>query len=175
MKKITIIDTETQGLDPLKSSIMELAAIFYDVQNTSIISQCSVLFPVPHNPVEHINKINPKTTEHITDDIFEHGMQMIQSFVNESDAVVAHYAAFDKAVVGRWTELKIDCPWICSYQDIQWSEKLNLRRRDLATITIAHNIPVWQQHRALTDCIYLSQIFSKYKKHLPNLLTTRGN
>jgi DNA polymerase-3 subunit epsilon len=47
-------------------------------------------------------------------------------------------------------------------EDIRWPPSLRLKPtpsvRDLA---IAHAVPVWAAHRALTDCIYLAQVFER--------------
>lgn len=47
-------------------------------------------------------------------------------------------------------------------EDIRWPAALHLRPtpsvRDLA---LAHGVPVWAAHRALTDCTYLSQVLMR--------------
>ena len=173
IKNITIIDTETGGLDPKKSSIIEIAAIFYNVPTHSIISQVSLLYPVDVNPAAHINKIDVATTQEVGHFVYFHAAKLIQAFLNDSDAIVAHNASFDQKFINEWTDLDTkDLPWICSCWGIQWSEKLNLKKRDLISLALAHKVPVWQQHRALTDCTYLAQIFSKYNGKLPALLSS---
>ena len=173
LKNIVIIDTETGGLDPTKHSIIELAAIFYNVPTNSVISQVSLLYPVDANAAYCINKINIDTTQEMGHFTFFHATKLVQQFIEESDAIVAHNAQFDKKFVDEWTGLDYnDKPWICTCRDIDWPPQLNLRKRDLTSLALSHKIPVWQQHRALTDCIYLSQILSKYNGKLSQLLKT---
>jgi len=46
--------------------------------------------------------------------------------------------------------------------DIDWSFIKPLKSRPSVTdLSIAFNIPVWNLHRALTDCYYLSEVFKR--------------
>jgi DNA polymerase-3 subunit epsilon len=74
-----------------------------------------------------------------------------------ADAIVAHNAAFDRA----WIDplLPTALPWICTCEGIRWPGlRLNPSLTDLA---LAYDVPVWAAHRALTDCIYLAQVFER--------------
>jgi DNA polymerase-3 subunit epsilon len=78
------------------------------------------------------------------------------------DLVIAHNAAFDRQWFGRGALPQIDKPWLCSMEDLRWPAERQLRAnpsvRDLA---LAYGVPVWAAHRALTDCIYLAQVFER--------------
>jgi DNA polymerase-3 subunit epsilon len=82
--------------------------------------------------------------------------------VAAADAILAHNAAFDRQWFGRGALPALDKPWICSMEDIRWPREKHLRAapsvRDLA---IAHGVPVWAAHRALTDCTYLVQVLER--------------
>jgi DNA polymerase-3 subunit epsilon len=82
--------------------------------------------------------------------------------VDDCEAVVAHNAAFDRQWFGHGELPALERPWICSMEDIRWPAERQLRAtpsvRDLA---LAYGVPVWAAHRALTDCIYLAQVFER--------------
>jgi len=75
---------------------------------------------------------------------------------------LAHNASFDKQWFGLGSLPVLKKPWLCSMEDIRWPQERQLRStpsvRDLA---LAYGVPVWAAHRALTDCIYLAQVFER--------------
>ena len=55
-------------------------------------------------------------------------------------------------------------------EDIRWSAELQLRPNpSLRDLALAHRVPVWAAHRALTDCDYLVHVFQRCA-HLEALL-----
>lgn len=101
---ISVIDTETTGLDPENASVIELAAVqipgfkFYN----AIIK--------PRHPIE----ILAMAAHHLTEDMVAHGMAfeeaMLQSMIDSSDYVAAHNSAFDSGFV------PLEKPWICTWR-----------------------------------------------------------
>jgi hypothetical protein len=87
-----------------------------------------------------------------------------------ADVLVAHNAAFDRQWFGREELPPLQRPWLCSMEDIRWPAERHLRAtpsvRDLA---LAYGVPVWAAHRALTDCIYIAQVFER-EEQLETLL-----
>ena len=82
-----------------------------------------------------------------------------------SDAVIAHNVQFDKQWFGKGHLPEIKKPWICSMEDISWSSKLNLKASpSVVDLALAHEVPVWSAHRALTDCIYIVEVFKRCKE-----------
>lgn len=76
--------------------------------------------------------------------------------------MVAHNAAFDRQWFGRPPLPSINLPWLCSMEDISWPEHCGLSPRpSVRDIALAHGVPVWAAHRALTDCTYLAQVFER--------------
>ena len=79
---------------------------------------------------------------------------------------MAHNAAFDRTWIDAWlisagtdtTEAQ-GKPWICTCEAISWEGQRP--NPSLAVLALAHGIPVWAAHRALTDCIYLAQILQR--------------
>jgi len=75
---------------------------------------------------------------------------------------VAHNAAFDRQWFGRGLLPQATRPWLCTLEDIRWPAERNLRARpSVIDLALAYGIPVWSAHRALTDCIYLAEVFQR--------------
>lgn len=159
-QRLLILDTETTGLTPERHQCIEVGAILFDVASRSVLSQLSFLLPCERNPAEMVNGIAAAVTR--LDQPLETALRLLEELVASADAVVAHNAAFDRQWFGIGGLPAIERPWICSMEDIRWPEERRLRStpsvRDLA---LAYGVPVWAAHRALTDCIYLAQVFER--------------
>lgn len=154
-KTLLLIDCETTGTDPERDSLCEVGAILFSVEYKAVIQQFSFLIPVEANPAESINRIPVGLTASIyfNEDTMKN---MLSCMAYYADAYVAHNADFDRQWVSH---LLPDRPWICTCHGITWP---NLRPSpSLANLALAHGVPVWAAHRALTDCIYLAQIFER--------------
>jgi DNA polymerase-3 subunit epsilon len=47
-------------------------------------------------------------------------------------------------------------------EDVRWPAERQLRARpSVRDLALAYGIPVWAAHRALTDCIYLAEVFQR--------------
>jgi DNA polymerase-3 subunit epsilon len=162
IRRILIVDTETTGLDPVDGSVIEVGAILFDVLKfRSVIAQTSFLLPCLINPAENINGIPQGLTQGCNDSS-DAGLEMFKVLLESADAVVAHNVRFDKQWFDGVDLPAIDKPWICSMEDIRWPAKLRLKSRpSVTTLALAYGVPVWAAHRALTDCIYLAQVFER--------------
>jgi len=155
--KLLIVDVEATGLDPKKDSLIEVGAILFDVDHNAVIANYSFLKPCRENPVEHINKIPATLTQSCSFDS-DACLGMLMAMLANADYVVAHNASFDK----QWMPFPAETKWLCTMQDFKWPESMGLKGRfSLAALALAHGVPVWAQHRALTDCIYIAQVFEK--------------
>jgi DNA polymerase-3 subunit epsilon len=157
---LLILDTETTGLEPASAQCIELGAVLFHVPTRAVLSQVSFLMPTGVNPAEHVNRIPAPVTR--LPQPWQAGLAHFQALLDACDAVLAHNAAFDSQWFGRDPLPPITKPWICSMDDIHWPVERQLRAapsvRDLA---LAYGVPVWAAHRALTDCIYLAQVFER--------------
>jgi len=156
-KTLLLIDCETTGTDPERDSLCEVGAILFSVEYKAVIRQLSFLLPVESNPAEKINGITPGLTSWFGSPHNNNAMKgALDFFAHYADAYVAHNADFDR----QWVSYLLpDRPWICTCHGITWP---NLRPSpSLANLALAHGVPVWAAHRALTDCIYLAQIFER--------------
>ena len=157
---LLIIDTETTGLDPSHGQCIEVGAVLFHVASRALLAQVSFLLPASRNPAQHVNGIAAEVTQ--LPQPWQAGLSCFEAMLDRADAVLAHNVAFDRQWFGIGPLPAIEKPWICSMADIQWPADRHLRPtpsvRDLA---LAYGVPVWAAHRALTDCIYLVQVFER--------------
>ena len=157
---LLLIDTETTGLDPAHGELCEVGAVLFSVPHRAVISQLSFLRPVLCNAAAAINGIDPLLTQ--LPQPASEPLALFLAMAQQADAFLAHNAAFDR----QWIEplLPADLlggtrPWICSCEGIRWP---GLKPNpSLQSLALAHGIPVWAAHRALTDCIYLAQVLER--------------
>lgn len=154
LDKVLLIDCETTGTDPDQHSLCEVGAILFSVEHKAVIQQLSFLLSVSENPAESINGIAPALT-HST--VAGRDAQMVlMGMAAEAAACVAHNADFDRPWL---SEMLPEKPWICTCSGISWP---GLRPRpSLRDLALHYQVPVWAAHRALTDCIYLAQVFER--------------
>ena len=159
-ERLLILDTETTGLDPQRDRCIEIGAVLFDLPRRSVLSQVSLLLPCDQNPAQAVNGIEPALTQQPQP--WQQGLQWFEALLASADLVVAHNAAFDRQWFGIAPLPAIHKPWLCTMEDMRWPADRHLRSnpsvRDLA---LAYGVPVWAAHRALTDCIYLAQVFER--------------
>ena len=157
---ILILDTETTGLDNENDYCLEVGAILFNVKSRSVLAQQSFLLPVDKNDAENINNIPAEITK-LPQPLSE-AIKYFESLVHVSDLIVAHNAEFDKKWFGLDKLPQIEKQWICSMEDIPWPSCKRLKScPSVVDLALAYGIPVWNAHRALTDCIYLSEVFKR--------------
>jgi len=160
IEKILILDTETTGLDENKDEVVEIGCILFHVSSKSVLSQLSFLFPVSSNEAQHVNGI-PAEVSNISQP-WEDGLNFFLKLVNCCDLIVAHNVEFDKKWFGRGKLPILNKKWICSLEDINWAFQKSLKTRPSVTdLALSFSIPVWNLHRALSDCFYISEVFKK--------------
>jgi len=102
------------------------------------------------------------TSQDIINDSEEPVIYKVSFFKNDSDFIVSHNVEFDKKWFGRGRLPKLNKKWICSLEDINWSFQKSLKNRPSVTdLALSFSIPVWNLHRALSDCFYISEVFKK--------------
>lgn len=159
-QRLLILDTETTGLDPCQHQCIEVGAVLFDVPRRAVLSQISFLLPCDQNPARSVNGIDPEVSR--LPQPWPQALECFEAMLAAADVVLAHNAAFDRQWFGQGPLPEIDKPWLCSMEDLRWPAERQLRAtpsvRDLA---LAYGVPVWAAHRALTDCIYLAQVFER--------------
>jgi DNA polymerase III subunit epsilon len=159
-ERLLVLDTETTALSREQGQCIEVGAVLFHVPSRAVLMQVSFLLPCPSNPAEAINGI-PAPVSRLSQP-WQAGLACFEAMVEAADAVVAHNVSFDRQWFGQGPLPALSKPWICSMEDMRWPAERKLRAtpsvRDLA---LAYGIPVWAAHRALTDCIYLIQVFER--------------
>lgn len=157
---LLIIDTETTGLDPLRDRCLEVGAILFDVASRAVLCQQSFLLPVDSNPAEAINHISASVTRRPQP--WQDALRWFDQLLSAADLLVAHNAAFDRQWFGIDPLPAALKPWLCTMDDIRWPDDRQLRSRpSVRDLALAYGVPVWAAHRALTDCIYLADVFAR--------------
>ena len=160
VRTLLIIDTETTGLDPQLDHCLEVGVILFDVPSRQVLAQHSFLLPVDANAAEAINRIPAAATN--LPQPWRPALSYLQSLLDAADVLVAHNAAFDRQWFGRGHLPATDKPWLCSMEEMRWpAERLLRSRPSVRDLALAYEIPVWAAHRALTDCIYLAEVFRR--------------
>ena len=160
VRTLLIIDTETTGLDPQLDHCLEVGVILFDVPSRQVLAQHSFLLPVEANAAEAINRIPAAATN--LPQPWRPALSYLQSLLDTADVLVAHNAAFDRQWFGRGHLPATDKPWLCSMEEMRWpAERLLRSRPSVRDLALAYEIPVWAAHRALTDCIYLAEVFRR--------------
>ena len=159
-ERLLILDTETTALSPDDGQCIEVGAVLFHVPSRSVLTQVSFLLPCRSNPAQAVNGIAAAVTR--LEQPLAPALACFEAMVAAADALLAHNAAFDRQWFGHGPLPALAGPWICSMDDIRWPAARQLKAtpsvRDLA---LAYGIPVWAAHRALTDCIYLAQVFER--------------
>ncbi len=118
------------------------------------------MLPVKNNEAEEINGISADVTN--VPQPWEEGLNFFLKLVECSDYIVAHNVEFDRKWFGKGRLPKLNKKWICSLDDINWSFQKTLKSRPSVTdLALSFSIPVWNLHRALSDCFYISEVFKK--------------
>ena len=157
---LLILDTETTGLSTLQGQCIEVGAILFHVPHRAVLTQVSFLMPCTGNAAEGINGIPAAVTR--LEQPWQDALACFRSMVEACEALVAHNVAFDRQWFGLGPLPALDRPWICSMEDIRWPAELQLRvNPSLRDLALAHGVPVWAAHRALTDCDYLVHVFQR--------------
>jgi len=107
-----------------------------------------------------VNGINPLATQEPQP--WQQCLLLLDAMARDAQLAVAHNASFDRRWFGCGALPELFMPWLCTMEDIAWPQSLGLRPRpSLRDLALAFAVPVWAAHRALTDCIYLAQVFER--------------
>ena len=158
MKNVLIIDTETTGLSPDKGAqLIEVGALLYNIEHRVVTQTLAGFLPCVSNPVENINHIKAEWTKECNP---EWVLDALCAMSDGADAIAAHNAQFDESFLKAnifdanfW-----DIPWICT-KSFPWLVPL-LRNR-LQDVCAAMGVNYINAHRAITDCQFIADCFSR--------------
>lgn len=159
MEIVTILDTETTGLDPKTDAVIEVAAVQYHLPTASVLSTfATVLQYAGENKAEYMNRI--------PSGLLSVGAAPDEAWAKlselRSDAVLAHNSDFDRSFVPA-TVLS-DRPWIDTYTGVSWVKYVT-GNLNLVNIALNLGVGVVDAHRALSDCMLLARILTQMAKN----------
>jgi len=175
---LLIIDTETSGLDPQNSCVIELGAILYSVDHQTSLHHISTLICASENPAERINRIPATALITLSSRIQSYALQTFWEMVQQADYAVAHNAEFDAQWFGLGclpvlTRDGFPLRWLCTATDFTWPNQ-NRPGESLVNLALAHGIGVGSAHRALTDCQLIASLFDRMED-LPGMIAQALN
>jgi DNA polymerase-3 subunit epsilon len=169
MKYALLLDTETTGLDPATSGVIEVAVCLYDLHlGCPIRSFASLIRAEEKNDAEHINRIPQAAIDAAPRPL---GVwNEVAMMASEVDVIAAHRAEFDKSHVALAinriayagmpeTLLSFSSkPWVCTKVDFDWPG--GHRGDHLTHLALAYGLGVASAHRALADVDAMVRIFN---------------
>ena len=160
MKNCLIIDTETQGLDPLTHQAIEVAAILYSVEHGVVLRSVSNLIRSQGgNAAECINRIPAAVVAEATD--ADTAWEPVFSLAEKAGVICAHNAEFDRGFVP--IALRDCLPWVCTKEDIVWPKQTK-PGMSLVALALAHDLGVAYAHRAMADCDLIARLLTRSKE-----------
>ena len=120
--RLAIIDVETDGLDPPRDNVIQIAVAIAAVSQEGRILQVVDHGTALADPGRQIPAKITKLTG--IDNLAVRGKRIKQSalteFICQADAVLAHNAGFDSGFCRRLLPGIEHLPWICSLRDVAW-------------------------------------------------------
>jgi DNA polymerase III subunit epsilon len=126
--------------------------------------------PCATNEAEHINNIKAEWTRcNKPTDI---SYNQLNAMADAAQYLVAHNAKFDKKFVANYRGF-VNTKWICTKDDFKWP--VLLQRMRLQDICQAMGVQYVGAHRALNDCQFIADCFSKIGDLEERLLSAGNN
>jgi DNA polymerase-3 subunit epsilon len=166
-KVFTIIDTETTGMRPPMSRIIDLGII--RVENGQVVERYQTFLNPGTSVPPMIQRLTNIRTEDVQDaPFFEEVALKVQELFKDS-IFVAHNVSFDYRFVQsefRRIGMNFAMPTMCS---VKLSRALYPKERahNLDAIMLRHGLSCTSRHRALPDADVLLQFMNAIEKELP--------
>ncbi|MBH9537061.1 3'-5' exonuclease [Novosphingopyxis sp. YJ-S2-01] len=120
--RLAIVDCETDGLDPSRDNVIQIAVAIVGVSRDGRILQVVDHGTGLADPGRQIPARITKLTG--IDNLTVRGKRIKQpaltEFICQADAVLAHNAGFDSGFCRRLLPSIEHLPWICSFRDVDW-------------------------------------------------------
>lgn len=168
---LALVDVESTGLNPTTDEVIELGCILYSLSHNTVLQQVSTLVPVSVdvNPTEHLNGISAGAAGCCGSSDDNSILHAALEMIGEAHAIAAHNAQFDRSFLEKFIcdhDYEIHkysplghAPWIDT-RAIAWP-KATRQGCSLVELALSYGIPVWANHRALTDCQLLAHIIQR--------------
>jgi len=147
-----VIDTETTGVDTAKDKIIELGFVAFEYDaGSGNIYRILHTYDGFEDPKEPLSDVVKKLTG--IDDAMLKDQRLddaeIYSWLEKSSLIIAHNAAFDRAMLERRLPSVKDTAWACTFADIDWqAEDIGSRKLDYIAYQLGY---FFDGHRAVND------------------------
>lgn len=147
-----VIDTETTGIDTTKDKIIELGFVAFEYDaGSGNIYRILHTYDGFEDPKEPLSEVVKKLTG--IDDAMVKGQCLddaeINDWLGKSSLIIAHNAAFDRAMLERRLPMVKDTAWACTFADIDWqAEDIGSRKLDYIAYQLGY---FFDGHRAVND------------------------
>jgi DNA polymerase III subunit epsilon len=157
MRRVLLLDTETQGLSPEKHMVIEVAVMLYDLERACALqSYASLIRATGGNEAQRVNKIPadllPVAPE--ARDVWT----AVEDMRKLADCVAAHNAEFDRKFVEA-AGAKVSGPWCCTKTDFEWPN--DLRGDSLVQLALGLGLGVAIAHRAMADVDTMARVLTR--------------
>ena len=154
--KVTLLDSETTGLDPKVDCCIEIAVALYDLDHACTLQTFSSLLPSSTNAAASINRIPEAVLQTLPPSHIDE-WDIVYRLAMQTDAIVCHRAEFDYEFVPPI--IQTAKPFACSKFDMLWPRgKLG---DSLVTLALAHDLGIGHVHRAAADVDLLARLFTR--------------
>ncbi|WP_435203776.1 3'-5' exonuclease [Qipengyuania sp. 902] len=120
--RLAIVDVETDGLDPSRDNVIQIAVALVDVSQDGRILRVVDHGTALADPGRQIPPRIAKLTG--IDNVAVRGKRIrhaaLTKFICQADVVLAHNAGFDAGFCRRLLPGIEHLPWICSFRDVDW-------------------------------------------------------
>jgi DNA polymerase III subunit epsilon len=162
-----VVDVETTGLGPDSDEIIELALKLFSFHEETgeiieIIDEESYLRePLSKSAQSNYGRayqIHGIPYDHVRGKTFYD--ERIMELFNQTDAIFAHNASFDRSFLFRMYPEVNEMNWYCTMKNVKWKNH-GFPNSRLLTLLQAHNISKYQTHRAMDDITYLTELLKQ--------------
>jgi DNA polymerase-3 subunit epsilon len=159
IEHIVITDTETTGLDPLTSQVIEVACVVYSLRHYAVVESYSSLVYAESNAAERINRISPSLLRTAPEekDVWRKVKRIAEDSGTATSVYAAHNAQFDRKFYRA--DVGAVLPWVCTMTDCEWP--MSPLGSSCVNMALAHGVAVASAHRALTDCMLIANTMTR--------------
>ncbi len=151
------LDCETDGVDTARSEIIELAMVPFTFTPGGKLLEVDLTGAVSmlNEPTKGLSDEIRKLTGIEPVDLLGQRLDfdVITSYCEDADLVVAHNAGFDRKFVERYHAGFETVPWACSQQDVPWREAFHAPGERLEVLAMFKSHVFYGAHRAMIDCM----------------------